>query len=115
MENIESILKLENQLEKMVQEKFNALETMTLIPEELDSDTFCDWLWECPILHKEDKYGNINFFYIVDIIKGHTELKFIGRNTQDYTDAEEFYPDAFTLDKKIKLLKCVQDIKQLQN
>lgn len=114
MNNIETINKLQNELAEIVQKEFNALETMSLIPEEVketENSVFFDWLYDCVILQDENKFGNIYQFYIVDIVRRDTALKFIGRNTQDYTDIQEFYPFEFTLDQKIRLLNCVNDVK----
>ena len=114
MNNIETINKLQDQVAQLVNEEFNLLETMSLIPDEvceIENSVFFDWLYDCVRLQKEDRYGNVHSFYIIDIVREDTGLKFIGRNTQDYTDIQDFFNYSFGLDDKIKLLNCVNDVK----
>lgn len=112
MKNLKTIQQLSEQLEQLVSEEFNNLQSMELIPDNLTSENeeYFDWLYALPILQREGKYSTITGFYITKVIRKDDSLLFEGIGVNDCTDIEEFYPYDFTTDDKIQLLQCVSDV-----
>ena len=111
MKNLATIQQLSEQLEQLLTEEFNNLQSMELIPENLTSgsDEYLDWLSNLPVVYNEDCYGLREGFYITKIIRKDDSLVFEGTGINDYRETTDFYPLEFTTDDKIQLLLCVND------
>lgn len=117
MKNLKTIQQLSEQLEQLLTEEFNNLQSMELIPDNLTSgsDEYFDWLYTLPVVYSEDNHGIREGFYITKIIRKDDNLEFEGTGINDYRETEFFYPFEFSTDDKIQLLYCVDDTIKASN
>lgn len=111
MKNLKTIQQLSEQLEQLVNEDFNNLQSMELIPDNLTSDNeeYFDWLYSLPVIYNEDKHGLRDGFYITKVIRKNDDLVFEGIGINDHRETTNFYPFEFSTEDKIILLQCVND------
>ena len=67
-------------------------------------------LYELPVLYKANKYNTLNGFRIAKVIRKENRVEFEGIGIDDDCDIEEFFSFDFTIDDKIQLLQCVNDV-----
>lgn len=104
---MKKIIKLKKQIDDLLEKEFKNVKPISLIPQ--DCESYEDWLYDCPIIHKTDMHGFSNFYHITDIEKhGDKEAILIAESPSDRSDVEEFYFSELSTEDKIQLLECIE-------